>query len=62
MVNSLLQANDLKELETCVHASDKLAADVANIMTTFITLDINSIVHGVEECIGIIKSIPEELG
>jgi len=61
MVNGLLKGNDIPELENCLSVSDKVAANVAHIIQAFFTIDINSIIKGVEECVGIVLSLPKEL-
>jgi len=61
MVDKLLNANDLPQLEQCLHASDGLATKIGDVMQHFVTVDINNTIKGVEECIGIVTRLPEEL-
>ena len=61
LVNRLLDVNDLPQLETCLKATDGATTKIANVMDHFRVLDINNIIKGVEECIGIVMGLPEEL-
>lgn len=61
MVNRLLEHNDLPQLEKCLHATDGLATKIGNVMEHFVKIDINSTIKGVEECIGIVKTLPQDL-
>ena len=61
MVDSLLKTNDLPKLEECLKSSEKITTNVGTILEAFVTVDINSIMKGVQECDIILKDLPQEL-
>jgi len=58
MVDGLLKTNDLPKLEECLKSSDRITTNVGHILEAFVRVDINSIIMGVQECVGIVKDLP----